>query len=410
MAAIDFANLLKETIGLDPESIGSATIERAVRSRMETLKVDELESYWRRLSASDEELQELIESVVVPETWFFRDREAFAALVRLTCEEWLPCHAHSVLRVLSVPCCTGEEPYSITMALLDAGISRSQIVVDAADISAQALARAKRGCYGSNSFRGADLGFRNRHFERVSLQYRLADGIRASVAFHHENILSPNFRAGAAPYDVIFCRNVLIYFDAATQERVMETLRRLLAPAGFLFVGPAEASLAARTGFGPVNQTMSFAFRKTAARPKQAPPLGKKLDRQAPLATKGGVQRAGAPHVAVPPAAIPKPLELGDAIRLADAGQLTEAGALCEAVLKEQGPSSKAYYLLGLVRDGAGDANGSADCYRKVLYLEPNHSEALFHLALFSERQGDGTTAARLRERARRAERHANGG
>jgi chemotaxis protein methyltransferase WspC len=282
--------------------------------------------------------------------------------------------------------------------------------VDAVDISAQALARAKRGWYGSNSFRGTSLGFRDRYFERVSSRYRLADEVRKSVAFHHENILSANFRPGAAPYDVIFCRNLLIYFDSTTQQRVMKTLRALLAPSGFLFVGPAEASLAASTGFKPVNQTMSFAFHRTSARQKpSAPPLNPKqfvAGGTTPVTTKSGAVPAISQPTSLALAAVAKPLNLDDAGRLADAGQLKEAGALCETYLKEQGPSSRAYYLLGLVRDAAGDEKGAFDCYRKVLYLEPSHAEALLHLAIFSERQGDGATAARLRERARRVERN----
>jgi chemotaxis protein methyltransferase WspC len=412
MARIDFASLLQQIMGLDPDSIGSATIERAVKSRMETLEFAELEGYWNHLRASDQELQELIETVVVPETWFFRDHEAFVALGRLTREEWWPVHAHSSLRVLSVPCCTGEEPYSITMALLDAGIPRRQIAVDAVDISARALACAKRGSYGSNSFRGTNLDFRDHYFERVSAGYRLTDEIRECVAFHHENILSPKFRTGAAPYDVIFCRNVLIYFDSPTQQRVMETLDRLLAPTGFLFVGPAEASLAARTGFQHVNQTMSFAFRRHGELGKGSAPLNKKrfIDSRPTVATRRSVVQPHSLRPTISLATLPEPANLEDASRLADAGQLKEAGALCETHLKQQGPSSKAYYLLGLLRDATGDGEGAADCYRKVLYLEPSHTEALLHLAVLSERQGDRATAARLRERARRGARNAKEG
>jgi len=110
MAQVDFESLLKTTMGLDTASIGSATIERAVRLRMSTVGLKQAEDYWQQVQRSTKELQELIEAVVVPETWFFRDREAFAALVRLATEEWRPAHPDRALRLRSAPCSTGEEP------------------------------------------------------------------------------------------------------------------------------------------------------------------------------------------------------------------------------------------------------------------------------------------------------------
>src|SRR5580698_2052789 len=106
MSEIDFENLLKQRMGLDSVSVGSPTIDRAVRLRMAAIGVEQVEDYWRHLSLSNEEVQELIETVVVPETWFFRDREAFTVLVRLVVEEWRPLHPAGVLRLLSIPCST----------------------------------------------------------------------------------------------------------------------------------------------------------------------------------------------------------------------------------------------------------------------------------------------------------------
>jgi chemotaxis protein methyltransferase WspC len=407
MALIDFENLLKETIGLDAASVGSATIESAIRLRMASLRCTQTEDYWEKLRASEDELQELIDAVVVPETWFFRDPDAFASLARLISEEWLPTRPAEALRLLSVPCCSGEEPYSMVMALMDAGLSRETFKVDAVDISVRALIRARRGIYGPNSFRSGDLAFRDRYFEQTPKGHSLVERLRGTVAFHHGNLLSSDFRAGSAPYDVIFCRNVLIYFDRATQERVMKILGRLLTPAGFLFVGPAEAFLAASSGFKSINQSMCFAFRKnsvdrpepvTACRPRSAVPV--KSSRERP--TRHTVT-ARTPPALSRPSAVSETLDLSRARQLGDAGKFAEAGRLCEAHLKQHGPTSEAYHLLGLLRDAMGDLQRASECYRKVLYLDPNHSEALLHLALLSDKQGDTANAQRLRERARRA-------
>jgi chemotaxis protein methyltransferase WspC len=415
MAPVDFESLLKNAMGLDAISIGSAAIQRAVRLRMANLGVKRTDDYGQHLRSSADELQELIETVVVPETWFFRDCEAFATLARLVAEEWRRDPSATVLRLLSVPCSTGEEPYSMAMSLLDGGLSPQQIQVDAVDISARALARASRGVYGPNSFRGANLAFRERYFQPAANDHALVEWLRDLVTFQQSNVLSPDFSARQEPYDVIFCRNLLIYFDRSTQDQVMKTLARLLKPGGLLFVGPAEAFLASCSGFASVNQAMSFAFRKTGktffssvvSLPEPAkPPIKPPIKRQ----HRPRSQPTTTPQSLSAPASIPsKPPRAGlEAARsLANAGRLQEAGAWCEANLIEQGPSSETYYLSGLVRDAIGDRDGAAAFYRKVIYLEPEHVEGLMHLALMAETEGDTAAAGRFRERARRVEQRA---
>jgi chemotaxis protein methyltransferase WspC len=210
-------------------------------------------------------LHELIEAVVVPETWFFRDTEAFRALARIAQAEWLPAESAGVLRLLSLPCSTGEEPYSMAMALIEAGLPGRRFRVDALDISSRALARAQRAVYGTNSFRGIDLGFRDRHFEATPDGYRLAGAVRQQVRFQQGNFFDEGLLPGENLHHIIFCRNVLIYFDRATQDRALKVLARLLAPTGYLFVGPSETGVLLAHDFAPVRIPMAFAFRKVGA-------------------------------------------------------------------------------------------------------------------------------------------------
>jgi chemotaxis protein methyltransferase WspC len=403
MAHLDFENLLKETIGLDSASVGSSTIDRAVRLRMAGAGITRLEDYWQQVRSSKDELQELVEAVVVPETWFFRDREAFAVLVRLATEEWLPTHGTAPLRALSVPCSTGEEPYSMIMALLEGGFSREWVQVDAMDISSRALARAKRGL---NSFRGEDLDFRGRYFRETARGYSVAKWLSEMVTFRQGNLLSTELSFGQEPYDVIFCRNLLIYFDGPTQERIMRTLGSLLASTGFLFVGGAETYLASRSGFTSVNRAMSFAFRKTGVKRIES------LEQCLPPSRPPSVKINALPRHPVkvfPPAVVPfipvqPPASLETARGLADKGRLREAAEWCERDIQQRTASHETWYLLGLVRDALGDGRRAVECYRKLLYLDPEHLEALMHLALLTERHGDAASAKRLRERAQRIE------
>ncbi|PYR25924.1 MAG: methyltransferase, partial [Acidobacteria bacterium] len=149
--------------------------------------------YWKHLGVSDAELQELIDAVVVPETWFFRDRESFLALARLVREEWLRSPWAGVLRLLSLPCSTGEEPYSMAMALLEAAVPADRFRIDALDISTRALAQAGRAVYGRNSFRGDELGFRDRHFETAAQNYRVSETVRQRVRLQQGNLFAAVF-------------------------------------------------------------------------------------------------------------------------------------------------------------------------------------------------------------------------
>ena len=228
----DLDRLLRQTMGLDVASIGASALERAVRERQRACSVEDTNQYLERVRASKAELQALIETVIVPETWFFRDRDAFAALVRFVHDEWLPLHTDGCLRLASLPCSTGEEPYSMAMALLDAGVRPSRFRIEAIDICERSLAHARRAVYGKGSFRGDELSYRERHFKPHPGGHILSDAVRQQVNFQQANLLNPGFLPGAEIYDVIFCRNMLIYFDGETQDRAVSLIERLLVPNG----------------------------------------------------------------------------------------------------------------------------------------------------------------------------------
>ena len=407
----DFEDLLKRTMGLDAVSIGAASIERAVQQRLVACGLKDPAAYLERLRGSPDELQELIEAVIVPETWFFRDREAFAALARLVYEEWLRANPAGVLRVLSLPCSTGEEPYSVAMALLDAGFPAERLRVDALDISLRALAFARRGVFGRNSFRGGELAFRERHFTPAGTGWQLGAAARAPVEFRQGNVLDAHLPSAAANYDVIFCRNLLIYFDRPTQDRAIANLTRLLSPKGWLFVGPSESGLLLSHAFVSAKVPLAFAFRPAGAAPppasaassapppRRSPPPARVVTpaRDMPFSS---VTVRSSTAVAEPPGK--KKTGLEHAMRLADQGELVEAAKECEAHLAAHGPSAKAFYVMGLVRDASGNHADAGAFYRKALYLEPSHQEALLHLAFLLESQGDKTGAKVLNDRARR--------
>lgn len=403
----EFATLLEREIGLDASSVGPSVIDRAVRERLAACALDDLDSYWRQVCASGDELQALIDAVVVPETWFFRDGEAFAGLARFAVEDWLPRHPEGVLRLLSLPCASGEEPYSMAMALIDAGFPVDRCAIDGVDVSAAALGRARRALYGKNSFRGDNLGFRERHFESAAGGERPGDAVRRSVSLRQGNLLAADFLVGAASYDAIFCRNLLIYFDRPTQERAVAVLARLIAADGVLFVGPAEVGALQGSEFVAAKAARAFALRGSAAAPAKSV-----VEQVKPAARHLSPEHVGRAALRPPsrhgPAAASGPPSgeagggLDEASRLADQGRLDAAAKSCERYLQTHPPSAQAHHLLGLIRAAAGDLAGAVAHYRKALYLDHNHRDTLLHYALLLDQQGDSSGAQRLQQRSRR--------
>jgi chemotaxis protein methyltransferase WspC len=412
MALASIARLLKDTMGLDAASIGESAVERAVRDRQHACQLADVGLYWEHLRRSGAELQALIEAVVVPETWFFRDRDAFSALTRFVRQERFG--VNRTLRLLSLPCATGEEPLSMAMALFDAGLTAQRFRIDAVDISERVLARARDGLYGRGSFRGPDQTFRDRYFEPTAQKHRIRADVQQQVTFQQGNLLSPAFLPGAEIYDVIFCRNVLIYFDRDTQDKVVAVLWRLLAADGVLFVGSSEAGIFLNRNFESLNTPMAFAFRK--ARPGAAAAPAASVPKKPPIARlfmrassgqdlarprKTAPSAPASPVQAAPP---PRTAERGlaEAAALANQGHFIEAALRCEEDLRVRGPSADAFHLLGLVRDASGSHAEAAECYRKALYLDPYHHEALIHLALLMDKLDRKSEADVLRSRVRR--------
>jgi chemotaxis protein methyltransferase WspC len=404
----DIENLLRHSIGLHAATIGSSVVEHTVRSRMRRLGLASHEDYMNLLRKSPAEWNNLVETMVVTETWFFREKQPFAALVRLVIEEWLPAHPTGQLRLLSVPCSSGEEPYSMAMALMDAGLPADRFQIDAVDISARALAFAQRAVYGRNSFRGTDLDFRTRHFRPATSGFALNPAVKNRVRFWRGNLLHENCFADKGPYDFIFCRNLLIYFDRPTQNKTLAKLRGLLTADGALFTGSAELSLALDNGFSPVDQPLGFACRKAQRAGNSATERPAKIQARTPgparrLPQTMGVSDAGASSLPEMGAGLSGgAVGLSAARQLADEGRLAEAAELCETHLREYGVSAEAFYVLGLVRDAAGADAQAGEFYRKALYLEPGHCETLRQWASLSERNGRTEHARILRERAER--------
>jgi chemotaxis protein methyltransferase WspC len=282
---------LSEVIGLDAQSLGPQAVANAVKRRMAACGLTKESDYLARLrtalakssapaeSSAPDELLALIEMIVVPETWFFRDREPFVFLAQYVSTTWLAAHPHDLLQVLSVPCSSGEEPYSIAMTLQSAGLRPvpttrlapptrpARYRIDAVDINPALLRKAAKGVYGPNSFRSGLLAHCERYFKLEGAARIVSPEARAGIRFVRANIMGSAEFAAEQTYDVIFCRNLLIYQHAEARGQIVATLDRLLKPAGLLFVGHAEMMSLLTDRYAPVHHSGAFAYCKIKTRP-----------------------------------------------------------------------------------------------------------------------------------------------
>jgi chemotaxis protein methyltransferase WspC len=394
--------LLQRETGLD---LSEATAGRALAERLAVLGQDDADAYLRGIAP--DELKALIELVVVPESWMFRDAEAFAAVTGFV-RQRLAAHPDRLLRILSIPCAGGEEPYSIAMALQDAGVPARATLIEAVDLSEVALERARLGRYTKNAFRGGDLAFRDRHFTQDGAEYQINAALRAQVSFSRGNLLAQDAAANAGRYDIVFCRNLLIYFDGPTTAAAIAKLRLLLADDGLLFAGYAEVPAFCSHGFAALRAPGAFALHKTGrAEPRAEQPAAAAAPtrpvrmRPAHAPAPGAPRTRAAPPPAAPATAHPQAL-LEQAARLAGQGDYAGAAVACHAVLKTHPGAAEAYFILGLVSECEKKPGAADDYWRRCVYLQPDHYEALCHLALLTEQNGDAAQSAAFKQRAAR--------
>ncbi|QYY36302.1 protein-glutamate O-methyltransferase CheR [Ruficoccus sp. ZRK36] len=407
---------LRGTYGLDDAVLSGPGCLVAVHHRMRQLDLDDEDAYLERLSGSREEFEAFADELLVPESWFFRDRAPFDFLANWVQSVWMTYEAEGrMLRVLSVPCASGPEPYSIAMTLLDAGLPPKSFRVYAGDVSERNLVNARLGEYRPMAFRGTDAEGRRHHFENLpDGGLRVRDNVRNCVSFKRCNLLDPGSLAFAPAFDVVFCRNVLIYFCEEARRGVVEHLRQLLADDGLFFVGHADGLPMLSREFETAGPTGAFCYRRRTVIEPSAPPspTAKRLpSARFPVRKSTTSKKSKRAAKAIEPPAAPASsaadspeASLANVVRLADLGDLALARAQCLEHLQQHPPTADALFLLGQIEMATSRLAEAETCIRKALYLNPNHLEAIIQMALLAERRGAPREAQRLRARARKLE------
>jgi chemotaxis protein methyltransferase CheR len=248
-------------------------MERRLRERLAALGLGSFNEYYQLLRYDERgraELEEALDLVTINETYFLRE----AYQLRAFKDEVLPAlrgvpQGRERLSIWSAGCSTGEEVYSIAMLTRESGLYPGRSVrIFGSDISRRVLAHARRGVYGKASFRAMPIELRRRYFLEHDDGAHVVDDLRSVSQFGHLNLLDTPRSSIVGRVDVIFCRNVLIYFDDAARRRVIEMFYDRLLPGGYLLLGHSESLLNVSTAFELVHLREDLVYRKplTASR------------------------------------------------------------------------------------------------------------------------------------------------
>ena len=263
-------DLIQERFGLTFNGIRLEILEARLRPRLRELHLTSLRDYYHHLRFHpdrESEFARLPAMVTNNETYFFRETHQFDLLVRHVIPERRACLRGRPLRILSAGCSSGEEPYSLSIALNNAGLPLHGIAweIDACDLNPERVARAQEALYPESSLRACDAEARRRYFTEESGGFRLRERYRRGVRFFNANLLAPNGTLGWAIYDAVLCRNLLIYFSEEAFATAIGLFARCLMPGGYLFLGHSESLLDRKTPFAPAMVGGAVVYRKLEA-------------------------------------------------------------------------------------------------------------------------------------------------
>ncbi|MGB6539008.1 MAG: protein-glutamate O-methyltransferase CheR [Xanthobacteraceae bacterium] len=456
-----FRELLSQRIGLSFDNAKLGFLGEVLRRRIDACGRD-CTAYLCGLEHEPpaEELSMLARELTVGETYFFRNHEQFQALAEVVLPQRaaLP-PAQKTLRLLSAGCSSGEEAYSLAIVAREMGCGAScRFAIRAVDINPLALQKARRARYSAWALRETGEDIRDRWFRVEGREMVLDDSIRAMVTIEAGNIASDEAALWhPAAYDVIFCRNVLMYFAPQQMRRVVGRIARSLAPGGFLFLGHAETlrgiseefqlcashgSFYYRHNSGTASEgvaAIEFAAKQSLPRlPSAAPPqgtawfdvIGRASARVATLLPACHADgRADQAPPASPPFDPTPTLELLREERFAEAldrlrvqvngcgrdaqaslletallvlcGEIAAAEAAASRLLRLAPDDAGGHYLLALCREHAGDGNSAAEHHWEAAVIDPSFAMPRLQLGLLARRGGDRETASRELSQAR---------
>ncbi|WP_298435970.1 protein-glutamate O-methyltransferase CheR [Geobacter sp.] len=249
-------DLIYSHCGLFFDTDAAYLLEKRLGKRLELHHLSGFRDYYHFLKYNrnkDQELADIMDILTTNETYFFREAfqlKAFTDEIIPEIREAKLKSGDRSLRIWSAGCSSGEEPYTIAMLLLEmGGFAGWNVEIIGTDISQRVIQQARKGLYGKSSFRVTDETYIRRYFNEQDGMHRVNDKVRELVTINHLNLLDSNRISLLGRMDVIFCRNVIIYFDQCARRTVIESFHRTLRDGGFLLLGHSESLMNISTAF-----------------------------------------------------------------------------------------------------------------------------------------------------------------
>lgn len=371
-----------------------------------------------RLRSRPQEMEALVEQLTIGETFFFRHMEMFNALRDTVFPDLIRRKAHSrTLRIWSAGCSIGAEPYSLAILLREVLGHRLvgwDIQILGTDINRRFLRLAEEGCYDPWALRGLPPALLQRCFSKEGRKWRLLDRCRQGVSFQVQNLAAdsfPNAATDMACFDLIICRNVMIYFDAPTIHKMARQFHDTLLPGGWLAVGHAEPNADTFRKFRTVNTQGAVLYQRLHAGESlpeppvfsppplisqpPVPPLPTPLSIP-PLPVAPPVQQPAPPVPASPKAtsdtvsakAITPETDLAEITRLADTGDMKGALQACDELFHRQPLHAGAHYYHGVILFHLGEWFAAERSLKRSLYLARDLPLAHYYMGLVEEKLG----------------------
>ncbi|MDR3404918.1 MAG: CheR family methyltransferase [Chthoniobacter sp.] len=364
------------------------------------------------------QLEVLASHLTVGETYFFREKKTFEVLAESILPELIRARRASDrrLRIWSAACCTGEEPYSLAILLQQVipDLAEWNVTILATDINERFLRKASAGVYGEWSFRESPAWFKDRYFRRTADgHYAILPEIKKRVTFAHLNLAAdafPSLATDTNAMDLIFCRNVLMYFTLPQMRKVVGNLHRALVPDGWLVVSPSECSQIHFSRFAAVNFPGVILYQKSPVKERVVPPwtppqpLGETVEPFTPVFESP-------PSWIVPPASPPPEEETAPAeipptahtiaSSLYEQGRYAEAAETLRASLTSStAPASEAASLLARALANQGKLGDALAWCERWLVADKLDASGHYLRAMILQELGDSTQSRRSLQRA----------
>lgn len=387
--------LLLERAGLKINPDGYHGLRLAMKARLPALGMTDGEAYVRRLRMPDgeQELRALLPLVTVGKTEFFRDQRQFRALERRILPELVE-KARSESRkvgIWSAGCATGEEPYSVAMALIEVGARPHEVDLLATDVNAAAIETAEAAFYPARRLYGVDESRRKRFFVEDPAGYRIAERVREYVRFGVVNLAAPSFpMVPPESLDLLLCRNVIIYFDLPTIRGLMDRFLAALRPGGLLFLGYSESLFKVYDKFEMVEVEGAFIYRRPKPQPPPKPErrTTAEIPRVAPTPAPARTRSAEVPAVTSPAAASPESLvravtaarspqaRLNDVVVRMERGEFDAALTSVKQIVEDAPNDLDALLTLGNIYSLMNRTSEAQEIFARALAREPLCVEA----------------------------------